>query len=364
MNPSLPTDKDAVPVSINKSVGVIIANWNGRQFLDTCLASLSAQTYPHVKIFIVDNGSTDDSISFLERNYPHITLIKNDSNLGFARANNIGIEAALQDDSIAYVALLNNDTEVDARWLQELVISMEHKDAIGVVASKITNYTHRTVIDSAGDFISSQSLQIRNRGNGEVDVGQYQESEEVFAASAAASLVRRKTLEDINICNEYFDNDFGNYVEDVDLCVRARLMGWLCWYAPEARAYHIGSATSTKLSSSWKYRLTLRNRVLMAIKDFPLTYSFRMLFFCIVPTAHEVKSIIFMTIPWANRFRRHPEKKPLVTFSFRTMVTIYLGGIFDAMLVVPTIIRKRHKIMSKRKISDSVIRQWFMRFSS
>src|SRR5512132_1454673 len=112
---------------------VVVANWNGRSDLEGCLAALRAQTYQDFEVIVVDNGSTDGSLELLEAEFTEVRVIPLGENLGFAAANNIGIREARGE----YVALLNNDTEVDRRWLAELVASLERHPAAASVTSKM-----------------------------------------------------------------------------------------------------------------------------------------------------------------------------------------------------------------------------------
>ena len=220
-----------------EQVSVIIVNWNGRKYLDRCLSSLLPQTYAPFNIILVDNGSTDDSLEFIRNNFPMVEIVALERNYGFAKANNRGITQAFSQ-GVQFIALLNNDTEVDRNWLAELVKGMYDRDDVGIGASKILNMDNRRIIDSTG-HIFSRGI-IRDRGYGMPDNGQYDKKLSVLGACAAACLYRRRMLEEIGL----FDEDFGSYYEDAELSLRARSYGWKARYVPEAIVYHMRQASS------------------------------------------------------------------------------------------------------------------------
>lgn len=177
-------------------VSVIIVNWNGRIHLEVCLDSLLKQTYPNFEIILVDNASTDDSVSFVRQKYYHpghkIQIIQNETNLGFAGGNNRGIRAAKDK----YILLLNNDTEVHEKWIEELVNAAEKDSSIGMCASKILSFYNRNIIDVAGHLLYRDGLN-RGRGRLEEDHGQYDKMEEALFPSGCAALYRKKMLDKI-----------------------------------------------------------------------------------------------------------------------------------------------------------------------
>src|ERR1022692_1422001 len=158
-------------------VSVVIPHWNRRDLLRSCLHSLAIQTLADHEIVVVDNGSTDGSPEMVEAEFPHATVIRNRENRGFCAAVNQGILKSRG----AYVALLNNDTEADPRWLEALVGGM-HADPqakVGMCATKILFYDRREVIDKVGHLIYPDG-QNRGRGSGETDRGQFDVPEEAL----------------------------------------------------------------------------------------------------------------------------------------------------------------------------------------
>lgn len=244
---------------MNARVSVIIPNWNGKLYLEGCLSSVMAQTYPDFEVVLVDNGSTDGSAEFVARRFPQVRIIRHDENLGFAAGNNTAIRATRSP----YVATLNNDAQAKPTWLDALVEAMESDDQVGMCASKML-YAHRPeIIDSAG--LSPDVAGIAwNRRWGEHDVDDDAGPTEVFGACAGAALYRRAMLHQIGL----FDEDFFSYLEDADLAWRARLAGWKCLYVPSAMVYHVHSATGG-VGSPFKNYLLGRNKIWTIVKNYP-----------------------------------------------------------------------------------------------
>lgn len=222
---------------------VVIVNWNGLQHLQVCLTSLEKQLFTDFEVILVDNASTDGSLEFLQSRFPRVRLLSQDRNLGFAGGCNAGIREARG----RYVALLNNDTEADPGWLQELIAAIESNPNIGFCASKILFFDDRRVIDAAGDGFGTNGIGFK-RGHGEFDKG-YDLPTPVFGACAAAALYRRSLFERVG----YFDEDFFLIFEDVDLSFRARLAGFQCLFVPTARVYHKSNASIGTLTHAYVY---------------------------------------------------------------------------------------------------------------
>lgn len=241
----------------NKRVSVIIVNWNGVYWLKQCLPALFEQTYRDFETIIVDNGSTDDSVKWVEEHFPDVTLICNDSNLGFAPANNIGIRAS----SGEYIVTLNNDTLPASEWLAELVKGISFSVSVGMVASKIILWEQPEILDSTGIEVDWAGIGWNRNWGYPVDTSFI--SEDVFGPSAAAALYRRNMLEQIGL----FDEDFFAYYEDVDLAWRGQTAGWACRYISTAQVYHHHSATSGR-DSVLKTFLLNRNKIWAILKNY------------------------------------------------------------------------------------------------
>ena len=238
---------------------VVIPNWNGirLKLLPGCLDSLRAQTYRNFETIVVDDCSTDDSREFLAREYPDVRVVANAKNLGFAPSVNVGIRAALGE----IVVLLNNDTEADAHWLEEIAYALAANPNAGMVACKLRLFDKRNFIHSAGDFFRVDGIP-GNRGVWEQDKGQYDDMRGVFGACGGAVAYRKKMLDEIGT----FDEALGSYCEDVDLNWRARLAGYGIAFAPRAIVYHRISATSGGKMSSY---FVGRNFIWVLAKNYP-----------------------------------------------------------------------------------------------
>ena len=245
-------------------VSVIILNWNGKNYIRSCLDKVLLQNYSNMEIIVVDNASDDGSAELIRRSYPSVDLVENKQNLGFGGGNNIGIRRAKGD----YVLILNNDAELDEGCIRAMREALDRHPECGGCASKIYFKNNPQIVDAAGIAVFSDGL---STGRGRFEHGSlYEKEEEVFGASGCCALFRREMLEDIKVAGEYYDEDFFAYADDTDLGWRARLSGWGCIYAPEAKTYHLHSAGSGSHSAT-KAFLVERNRIWLQVKSFPVS---------------------------------------------------------------------------------------------
>jgi len=243
-------------------VDVIVVNWNGWAHLERCLMALAAQTLRRVAIWVVDNGSQDGSPARVRASHPHVHLLCNPNNRGFAPATNQGIQAG----RAPFVATLNNDAEPEPEWLAALVETLAEDPTLGMAASKMLCHGRPGLIDSAGIGINRAGI-FWDRLGGSSDLCDDRTTSEIFGPCAGAALYRRTMLADIGL----FDEDFGSYLEDVDLAWRARLLGWRCLYVPAARVRHIHSGTLGDFSPLKSYLLG-RNKLWTILKNYPAPY--------------------------------------------------------------------------------------------
>lgn len=243
---------------MNQHVDIIIPNLNGKKFLETCLASIPGSFFSAGRVIVVDNGSTDGSVAYLNEHYPLVEIVAFSENQGFSPAVNAGIRAGQSP----LVFLLNNDTELEKGCLEALVEAAgTHEEAF--FSPKMLSYDNRQVLDGAGDGYLRGGAGYR-LGTMEQDTGDYDTSRRVFGACAGAVLYRREMLNEI----ELFDEDFFAYLEDVDLNLRANRSGFFCRYIPEARVYHIGSATTGSKINATTVRLSTRNSLYILGKHY------------------------------------------------------------------------------------------------
>jgi GT2 family glycosyltransferase len=246
-------------------ISVVVPNWNGAPHLPVCLDSLRGQTYSPVEIIVVDNNSEDGSLALLRRDYPEVKVIPLQENRGYAG----GVNAGIQEAKGEILVVLNNDTEADPSWLEELSGAMQRHSKAGSATSKILLFDQRGTLHSAGDLYGVDGVPI-NRGVWEDDEGQYNQEETVFSPCGGACAIRRGMLEDLARRGQEqpFDEAFFAYCEDVDLGWRAQLAGYECVYVPSAVVYHRLSATGGGKIASY---YTGRNFLYVLAKDYPFS---------------------------------------------------------------------------------------------
>jgi GT2 family glycosyltransferase len=243
-------------------IDVIVPNYNGIHHLAICFDALRRQMrHADMRVVMVDDASTDDSVAFVRANYPEVHIIVMPQNGGFVASCNAAIAASQAE----YVVLLNNDTEVTPIWLAELVGALEQHPEYDIAASKLMLFDRRDVIHSAGDFYRVDGIP-GNRGVWQNDALQYQMQEEVFGACAGASAYRRRVIDMVSVDGHFFDPDLVMYCEDVDLNLRARLHGLRTVFVPTAVVYHRLSATGGGALASYYCG---RNFALVWLKNMP-----------------------------------------------------------------------------------------------
>lgn len=241
-------------------VTIIIPNYNGKHFMEPCLASLRNQSFQDFKILVVDNASSDGSVEYMKDHYPEIEIIALDKNYGFSKAVNVGI----QHSKTPYVILLNNDTTVDSHYVEEMIKAIEHSPRIFSVSSKMIQMYHPELIDSAGDLYTILGWGVC-RGSGRPSTN-YTKPEEIFTACAGAAIYRRSAFNRIG----YFDENHFAYLEDIDVGYRAKIHGYKNMYCPTALVYHVGSGTSGSKYNAFKVKLSARNNIYLCYKNMPL----------------------------------------------------------------------------------------------
>jgi GT2 family glycosyltransferase len=301
---------------------VAIANYNGRALLETALASLAQQSYRDFSVLVVDDGSSDDSVSWLRASWPDVALIAQ-PNRGVTATLNTCLAAA----DTELVMLLNNDVEVAAAALGELVKALDEHPRAGSAVAKLVDFHRRDHLDGAGDLLTWAGSGHR-RGYGELDRGQYDEPRAIFGACAAAAVYRRSALDTVGL----FDEDFGAFFEDVDWSLRAQLAGFDCRYVPSAVVYHMGSATlGAGLTDYTRYQLW-RNTVWMLVKGMPASVALR--------HAHQLLAGQLINLAVALRDRK---------------LHIWLRAWRDALRGLPRMLRRRRRIQRGRRVSARMI---------
>lgn len=317
-------------------VSVVIVTWNHRSFLPTCLESLSTQTGPTFRVTVVDNASQDGSADWVQENALHVNLIRLKSNVGFSAAFNLGAKTT---ESL-FVLSLNPDVRVKSDFISNLVAAADLDPQIGIVAPKLLRTDDNRYLDSTGLFVNRQRRPY-DRGQMQLDQGQFDQKTEVFGACGAAAFYRRSMLEDLAVNQEYFDEDFFAYYEDADLAWRAKLRGWRSVFCPSAVAEHVrGWGDTFRKRPSLKGtgpRLALRNHLLMILKNGSGYSLLRDMPLIIVM---EIMRLFYMII-----FRRDA-----------------LYGLVDFFQLAPKVKEKRKLIQDRRTVNDRDLRNWFIRY--
>lgn len=250
-------------------VAVVILNWNGQKFLKKFLPSVINCNSLDAQIIVADNASTDDSVSFLENNFPQVQIIKNPENGGFSK----GYNDALKQVKAEYYVLLNSDVEVTAGWMDSIISLMDSDPLIAACQPKIKDYNNKTHFEyagAAGGFIDKYGYPFcrgRILDTIEEDTGQYNDTREVFWATGACLFIRAEHYHKA----DGLDEDFFAHMEEIDLCWRLKNMGYTIIYCPDSEVFHVGGGTLNK-TSSFKTYLNFRNNLLLLCKNHASEY--------------------------------------------------------------------------------------------
>jgi len=277
-------------------VSIHIVAWNGMTHLPSCLQSIMHQTYSATSTMVVDNGSADTTVKWLASEYPQVHLLRNARNLGFCRGHN----QAIRITDSPYVLCLNQDMVLSPDWITQAVAVLEQRPEVGGVGGKMLRYSYSDeelksvvisgIIDSAGLQIY-RSRHTVDRGSGQDDHGQYDQAEEIFGLSGACVLFRRSALESIRFKDEYFDEDFFAYKDDIDVARRLQRLGWVNWYDGKIVAYHHRSIRGQSKTDNLNIAKNFRRR-----QRFNATYSYRNQWLLMIK--HETWRSIWPDLPW------------------------------------------------------------------
>lgn len=253
---------------------IVILNYNGKQHLKQFLPSV-VEFSSGTEIIIVDNASKDDSVKFLNENYPSLRLIQLDKNYGFAEGYNQGLK---QIDADIFV-LLNSDVEVQPNWIEPIVSWMESENELAAVQPKILSYSEKDKFEHAGasggylDKYGYPFCRGRIFETNEEDKGQYDERSHVFWATGACMFIKSKAFHE---CGG-FDGDFFAHMEEIDMCWRLQRLGYKIGVEPKSKVFHLGGGTLNYMSP-FKTKLNFRNSLFMLQKNLDRNRFF-MIFF-------------------------------------------------------------------------------------
>ncbi len=307
-------------------VSVIIPNYNGAAFLKPCLDSIDRQVLPPSRVIVVDNGSTDESRSVVDHHPVKPEWIGLPDNQGFARAVNLGIREA-QDDP---VALLNNDAEADPRWLLSGARALEESPDVDFFACLVLRRNEMDLVDSAGVSYAPDGRpypRLAGRRASACRAGDF-----VLAPSAGAVFFRPRFFDEVGL----FDERFFAYLEDVDIGLRARLMGKRAAFLPDAVVYHYGGGTRlgdrqgpSPSDTGMRVRWIARNKIVIMARDLPAG----------------------LLIRWSPRMAAGLAKSFLYHTFISRQALAFLSGTVHGIMAVPGLMEERRALQGRRKIS-------------
>jgi GT2 family glycosyltransferase len=251
----------------SSTIAIVILNYNGKKYLETFLPSVLLTTYKAATIVVADNGSTDDSLSFLATNYPNITCLKRDTNKGFAGGYNWALSLVDSD----YYVLLNSDVKVEPNWLEPMVSLLDSNNNIAACQPKILSYSNPTSFEYAGasggwiDALGYPFSRGRIFDVCEIDNGQYNNASSIFWATGASLFIRSKCFREMG----GLDESFFAHQEEIDLCWRLHNAGYSIMSCPDSVVYHVGGGTLPR--GGRKVFLNFRNNLLMLGKNLPVS---------------------------------------------------------------------------------------------
>jgi GT2 family glycosyltransferase len=250
------------------TVAIVLLNWNGKEWLEKFLPNLIKYSKKYI-IYVADNDSSDKSLKFVRNNYPNIKIIVNDDNYGYAK----GYNNALKSIDAEYFVLINSDVEVTKDWIDPMLNIMNSNHNIAACQPKILDYYNRNYFEYAGasggyiDILGYPFCRGRILNEIEKDEGQYNDVKEIFWATGACFIIRKKYFNEVG----GFDEDFFAHQEEIDLCWRLQNIGYNIVVEPKSVVYHVGGGT-LDYKSQFKTYLNFRNNLFMLFKNLPLIH--------------------------------------------------------------------------------------------
>ncbi len=313
-------------------VDIVILNYNGKKFLESCIPSLFECTYPNKQIYLLDNHSTDDDVSFVQANFPSVKIIRNPENNGYCAAYNLAFNAC----NGKYIVCLNNDVTVKPDWIEHLVSLAETDAQIAAIQPKIVSYFDETQFEYAGasggmmDVYGFPFLRGRIFKTIEKDEGQYNDIREIFWTSGAAMFLRRSALDKSGV----LDETIVHHMDEIDLCWRLRLQGFRLLVQPASVIKHIGGAT-IQTNSYKKVYWNHRNSIYIMIKNY------------------GIKNV-WTKVPVHILLDYVAVAQSALTLNFTTVRGILAAHLW-LLLNLPLILRKRKEVQQKRLLPDQTI---------
>ncbi len=244
-------------------IAVVILNWNGKNLLEQFLPSV-VEYSKEASIYVADNASTDDSIEFIKSKYSSVKIIQNKDNDGFAKGYNDALKHVEED----ILCLLNSDIEVTKNWLQPILNTFGKEPNTAIIQPKILDFKQKDYFEYAGaggGFIDKYGYPYcRGRifNTLEKDIGQYNDTIDIFWASGACFFIKKEIFNELN----GFDTSFFAHMEEIDLCWRAKNSGYTIKYVGTSTVFHVGGAT-LKNTNPKKTYLNFRNSLFALTKN-------------------------------------------------------------------------------------------------
>lgn len=331
---------------MNPEVSIHLIVKDGEKYIEGCLNAVKSQTYPNIVMRIFDNNSTDSTVQKAKKIFPKSEIVEFDKNYFVGGAFNRSLEYSASP----FVVMLCVDVVLDELFIEKAVRAIQQDKRIGVIQAKVLWYDKQNerktdVLDTTGMQIF-KSRRVINRGHGEKDTQQYNAAQEIFCYEGAVPFFRRQALESVKMGNEYLDEDFVWYADEVDLGWRMRLAGWKIWYDPTVLAWHDRSTTHT-LSKSFTAFIQQRkhidaNKRMLDLRNQRLAF---------------LKNDLFLTtlshLPWL--VKREFMLFVYVALFEQSSLKAYTGIIQMA----PKMFKKRRHILRNKKIHRAHISKWF-----
>lgn len=307
-------------------VSIVILNWNGKKHLATCLRSIEKVTYKPLEVIVVDNASTDRSVEFVQKSFPWVNLMANNTNKGFSGGNNQGI----QKSRGPYIFILNNDTEVTPGFLEPLVAACERDKTIGCIQPKLVYASDHTLLNAVGSFLTSTGFLYHYGYRKDTLKAQYNRRMDIYSAKGAAMMLRASALKKVGV----FDKDFFIFFEETDLCHRLWLSNFRVVYEPTSLIYHAEAVDTHREFPEFRITyLSFRNRICSFIKNLEPGSLLLML---------TALFVVYLALTTYYLIRLQPSLSAAIILSV-------LWNICE----LPKTLRKRRDIQQNRIISDS-----------
>lgn len=310
----------------NPLISVILVNYNGVKWLADCLSSIYSQSYINFEIILVDNGSSDESVTFIKAKHKKVKLVLLKENVGFAGGNN----AALPFAKGEYLCLLNTDTRIEKNYLREMIKPFIADPKLAIAQSKIVLMEKPDIIDTCGSFWTSSTF-LYHYGNGKkASEKKYKKTMSVFSVKAASIMISHSVVKKIGL----FDPSFWNYYEETDFCNRALISGYRCIYYPHAVCFHFGGGTTL---SEFKYDYiqfhNFKNKLHSFLKNFE-----RKTLIVVIPKYVVIN--VFISLLW------------LLQGKFKYFLAIY-NAIFWNFMRIGATLEERREVQKHRILSDN-----------